>query len=231
MLLRTEDLQARHAAQVPVETEREKTRLWCLDQLAQQRLIEDAFINPTNIAKQWGQALSPWQFFGHGGTGRVDFPGILAHVSRYFIVERDINPGKDNILHLYHVVPEKKTHITAFVEGVLPEFSLFNTKIEDVPADPYSFNNTVHVEDFPKAEWSGWKDGWKFDERDVRPGWMRIKKPWNEIRRGWRTILAYIVRSGLATPNQIERLVSDADNASWAIHMGRVKHRNIQSAW
>lgn len=226
MLIKDSTVIERQAARVPVETQRERTRLWCLDQLAQQRLIEDAITNPTNLQKQWGNALSPWQFFGNSGAGRVDFPGLLAHIDRNLIVERDTT--KPGILQLYYVVPERKKHITPFYEGILPEFSLFNTKIEDIP-DPYC--DSVDTRDFPKAEFKDWKTGWQFDERDVRPGWIRVKKPWNEIRRGWRTILAYLVREGFSTPDKVERLVGDANNASWMIHMGRDRGRNVTSAW
>ncbi len=159
--------------------------------------------NPTLIEKQLGNSLTPEQFAAK--LSKLN-PNLK-------ITHHPKNPSK---LWLFYGDGENRVFISAFENVVIPEHSIFSVKEEEVPdLDIMRKKNIggVMVNHIDKRDLM--KSG------SAAPGFKKVKVPWNEARRGWRTVLCKVLDAGYCTPSQVE-IVFGADNTpQWKRRMGK----------
>jgi hypothetical protein len=145
----------------------------------------------------------------------------------------EINPFRPTIWNLYMIKNGKKSHVAAFHNEVMPEFSYMGTMEVEHPTLAYAQEVTGHPV-VPKKEvkslWAKlgeaqktYSDGefWQHVE-ELRPNTTPKQKVlWREEFRGWRTVLLKLVVHKLTTPDLVERLVGAAERESWASHLGK----------
>lgn len=142
----------------------------------------------------------------------------------------------NNILakRLIYDFPDNPNHVVCIYHNFpMPEHSWFTWTWEEVfdpsclkrSPDPASMGH-IDRKDLPKGELIVNEQGeldYQIEPGALRPGYKRIKRPYHEKIRGWRTVLIQVMKSGLATPAQIERLVDPSNRNSWAYHMGKTQ--------
>ena len=118
----------------------------------------------------------------------------------------------------------KPRMVSPYGKTILPEWTVMNVEEE------YQPDMTVrHFDrkDLPRKVWKGWERGYENVDPTAPSPWKnKIVKttgenPDDPASRGWRTVFARIVGMGLATPSQVEKLISSSSRQSWANHMGR----------
>lgn len=217
MLIKDEALQQKHFGLTPQEAEAEKRRAWAKETWEHAKVLVDPATSPANWERQAGKRLS-----------------ITELENRL----QKLNPN----LH-FEVIPQNPTHkrMNILYGGVkekicvynnkdyIPEFSIFDWKEEEL-VDTELRN--VDRKDLPEMQWKGAEvnsetgevrgEGFQF-KGDI-PGVTKVKRPWHELVRGWRTMLAYLVHHGLTSPELVEREFGSCERISWATQMGRASH-------
>lgn len=219
MLALTEDRQKREIIATKILAERQKLQDYISYHEAQATLIDDKELSPTNTERQFGssrtvESLEALLLKLNPSFQFEDVPRDLAHLYQKPLFKR--LKFNEETLTLYH-------------NDLSPEYSIFNTKEEEV-YDP-SVNHLDRKDLTPdmyelRADENGNLE-YFFDPTKARPGFKLIKKPWNELYRGWRTVLVRLLKSGHVKLPDVQRLVGDADRPSWASHTGK----NIVSPW
>lgn len=219
MIILDEAAQERLKTQLAREEERERQRQWAMAELQDCRVVLDPNTSPANVERQMGKRMS-----------LEEFERKVQQLDPAFHFE--VVPGNTTKKYLWHSRPDGRAKICLYENSpMLSEYSLFSTKEEEL-VDP----NIRHISraDLPKATWAGLEydpdtgdvrgEGYRF-ESDIRPGLVKISRPWNEIVRGWRTVLAQIVQAGLASPERVERLFGASPRRTWAAKMGKTEQK------
>lgn len=78
-----------------------------------------------------------------------------------------------------------------------------------------------HLEraDFPKSHWNADKGEFEFD--GLRPHEEEVELPWSEVKRGYRTVLLYLLEAGEIDMDQVERHFGPGTSRGWAVHTGK----------
>jgi hypothetical protein len=126
-------------------------------------------------------------------------------------------PGKFTHKRLCYLKGGEKEIVCLYEVGLMPEHSIMKVMEKEVWDQTVSHLNRA---DMPKGEYIPGR-GWVFDPTVTRPGYKRVKVPWGEERRGWRTVLLKCIVSGILTPTAVESVFSTDDRAEWAGHLGR----------
>lgn len=173
--------------------------------------------NPTEFARQLGKRLSTTDF--ESRVSRLN-PSIkfLPH------------PVKDDARLVMHEVKGYLFPYTA-IQGTVNEFSWMNSK-EEIHETAKTQDYVLKRSDLPPAEWVPHEfneDGslkklgrWIRDENVVRPGFEKKELIWNEVWRGWRTVLLRLIFEGYLPAGEVEREFGSADRKSWATKLGKI---------
>lgn len=209
------------------EAERDRQRKWAADVLEHARIMLDPGTSPTNWERQYGKRLSS-----------QELETLLLKLNRNFVFEVvDLNPTKKR---LFFVKPDQTREQLCLYENrdfsnPMPEFSIFDWRYEEVIDPDVKFVDRKDL----SFQWKGLEvetdekspnfgdvrgEGYTFNQ-DIRPGIIRVRRPWHEIVRGWRTVLARVVEKGYATPEAVERLVGPSVREAWAEKMGKAVER------
>lgn len=223
MIVVDEVTQERYKARRQQEEQRERQRQWALEELQDCRVVLDPNTSPANVERQMGQKMP-----------LAEFEKKLQQLDPAFHFE--VVPGNTSKKYLWHSRPGGRLKVCLYENSpMLTEYSLFSTKDEEM-IDPTV--NHISRKDLPKATWAGLEydpetgdvrgEGYRF-ESDIRPGMVKVSRPWNEIVRGWRTVLAQIVQTGLASPERVERLFGASPRRTWAAKMGKTEQKTFFS--
>jgi len=219
MVLKTEDYVVKHDKVNRALMERERMDNWFAFHDSQCKLIDDKELSINNWERQEGNKMSVEKF-----------EKLLKNLNSNFWFENiDGSPlfkrlkfGDETIL-LYH-------------NFTMPEYSWFNTKEEEV-FDPSLLKRSPNPEslghidrrDVSDLKLKVHEDGsvsYELDSEAPRPGYRKIRIPWNEKVRGWRTVLRRLVEGRYCSIDQVERLVpSGSERAGW----GQLKQSNVKS--
>jgi hypothetical protein len=140
-----------------------------------------------------------------------------------------------------------KMTAATFQAGLIPEFSICERRLEleeqPAPLDAEG-NEVLSVGFVPQARKDALKKGLEeifnnparqYNETEAitlleqasadtpmdKPYMQKVARVGRELVRGWRTVLALLVRQGLIRVVDVERLVGAADRQTWAVKIGR----------
>ena len=203
-----------------------------LDRLAEESLI-DAYFERLEKHKAATLSQSVW-------IDTADDPTSLSRLATGMNTEEfEKKVARLNARLRFRPLPLKPDKRVVFVErrGVaepicvyesvwMPEYSLRSRKTEVVQ----NSDNTLttkgghlhhHLEraDFPKAQWDEESGEFKFD--GLRPHEEAVELPWSEVKRGYRTVLLYLLESGELDLDQVEKTFGCGASRGWAVHTGR----------
>lgn len=204
MLIKTEEVQAQHKKLDPKEKHKAELKAYCDYHLSQATLMDDKDLSPTNAERQLGKLMWPHEL-------EVRLQKLIPNL--HFLH----NPTNTRMKAMYLLVPgQTDEYLLAYNNMPMPEYSIFSFKEEEY------WDGTEHINraDFPKGELQA-NGEFKYD--GPRPGFKRIKRPWNEMTRGWRTVLVKLVQRGLLSPVTAESIFGTSDRASWNAHIGNNK--------
>ena len=199
-----------------VEAQKQKL----LDYIAQEQshvvLIDDKLVDPTNSTKQLGNYMESSLFEKKLVT--------ILPPSCFFLD----NPWKSG----FRAVVRRASISTWYVDyetlcpyerGILPEHSVMQLVEKEIPdPDVISRRKSISRKDLGRFEFKK-GEGYVFDERDVRPGYKKIKQLGREVKRGWRTILLKLVIANVITLTDAERVFGAPDDMRWAAQVGKQK--------
>lgn len=220
-LIVTDDVKVRSVQGVTVESQRDKIKQYATYHLGQGKFMEDALTNPTLAEKQLGTPMLCHDLEALLLRISPDFKFFPAH--DYVIDNSPLLPKGTRfpMKSLWWCNGQRAVPITNYHADSMPEWSLFDWKEYEVPDPTFEKANR---RDYPKMEWTGWKDGFvKVDPTAPTPGYIKMKEPWHEIRRGWRKVLVSVVENipDICSPERVERFVRSGDRKSWATALGR----------
>ncbi len=102
------------------------------------------------------------------------------------------HPRQDDKACVYLMLPDgTKEFIVVMENGLMPEWSIMGTLEVRVP------------------------------ERPGSAMWKKTKVPGQEIQRGWRTVLIYLIRKKLVSLEAVERVFGPCNRESWAVFTGK----------
>lgn len=120
----------------------------------------------------------------------------------------------------------KAVPLCVYEAGWLPEYSLRKRHTEIVQNSDNTLrvsNGTLHHHleraDFPKAHWDETAGEFKFD--GLRPHEEAVELPWSEIKRGYRTVLLYLLEAGELDLDAVEKHFGSGTSRGWAVHTGK----------
>lgn len=166
--------------------------------------------NPCLVEKQLGNSFTPEQFAVK-----------LKKLNPSLKVE--VHPKNPSKLCVYYITPTTKEYITTCENILIPEHSIMSVKEEEVPDTDYVKKRNVggitvnHIDkrDFP-------------ERGNCAPGFKKVQIPWNEARRGWRTVLWKIVAQGYVSPSDVEIVFGSDNTPQWKRQMGK---GNVTELW
>jgi hypothetical protein len=113
----------------------------------------------------------------------------------------------------------------------IPEFSL-RARETEIEFNPTPFfkpdvrnaqgqQGLMHLDrkDMPKSEWDPEKGETVF--HGLLPGEEEVELPWREVKRGWRTVLLYLLAAGELFLGDVEREFGAANTRGWKVATGR----------
>lgn len=110
--------------------------------------------------------------------------------------------------------------VSVYEKGYMPERSILRSQEELVPDLSYEMQNRpIDRKDMPKGELT--PQGWKYPEGTVLPGWKKVRHPYGEAVRGWRTVLLQLIHRGHTSPAAVEHILGPDHTAQWAAHTGK----------
>lgn len=109
-------------------------------------------------------------------------------------------------------------------QPMLPEFSIMNRVVEDIP-DP-SYDGGCTRADLPKHEFDVERQCWNVDTSQPRPGYVRIERADTERYRGWRVVLLRLWQEGFVSLADVVQEFGAADRLGWAAHTGALDVRS-----
>ena len=183
-------------------------------------LSNPKFNNPCHYERQLGRSFTP-----------LELDARLKKLNPNLLSE--VHPHKSDKRCLYWLTRQGKKYITTYENGFIPEHSIWAYKEEEVPDTDFMRSkevggyivNHINKKDIPKSEYSADK-GLTFED-NVNPGYTKVSIPYMEAKRGWRTVLTYIVKEFIATPTEVESIFGSDDSAGWARNMGKSKVVNL----
>lgn len=218
MLIRDEAKQLDHGFLEAAEEKRAGVEAWVKNELANAIFLNDPY-DPTNAAARWGRAMSSDEV-----EKRIKklVPDAKFHV----------NPR--NLSKKYMTVENRGT-VLVYENGRIPERSIMSRVLKETMDPSILRKGKFHIEraDLPKhevvphvvtANGDVFHEGLGhtiWDPSRPIPGMIRTEIPWSEAIRGWRTMLAKLVKDGLTTPAAAEREFGSDNTPEWAGAMGK----------
>lgn len=207
-----------------LEIQQQRARDFVESTLKHARVLIDPDSSPENWERQAGRGLTSEEF---EGKLRKLLPSLVFEVieGNPFQRKRIILPIPGQEIHLG--VMENRP-----APAKMPEFSVWDSIEEELPDPDYiGTGKTASRVDYT-PEWTGELEfdeelgetrgeAYRFKEGSARPGLLKIRRPYHEIIRGWRTVLARLVQEGVLTINQVEREFGGCDRATWAANAKR----------
>lgn len=183
-------------------------------------LSNPKFNNPCHYERQIGRSFTP-----------LEFDSRLKKLNPNLVSE--IHPHKSDKRCLYWLTRQGKKYVTTYENGFIPEHSIWAYKDEEVPDTDFMKTKTVggymvnHIDkkDIPNSTYS--EEGGLTFSGNVNPGYTKVAIPYMEAKRGWRTVLTYVVKEFIATPTEVESIFGADDSAGWARNMGKSKVVNL----
>lgn len=121
--------------------------------------------------------------------------------------------------------------VTVYEKGYMPERSILRSQEELVPDLSYEASNRpLDRKDMPKGKLDPVK-GWTYDPGTVLPGWKKVRHPYGEAVRGWRTVLLQLIHHGFTTPTAVENILGPDNTAQWAAHTGKQSKKSLGTRW
>ena len=211
----------------------ERTRNWCLAQLASASLFTDD-LDPTNPEKQQGRPMSSEALIK-----------LLRKWNRSLLIET--HPTNFNQVVVYKMVGGEKRTAVTFAAGVLPEFSIMARQeqlVEKELPTTSEGEEILSIKKIPEKVKQGMRAAINeilnnptnvYDEESAMALLEqtladttyeslvhdKLKQVGRELVRGWRTVLVRLVQQQLVSADTVERLVKSTDRLSWAVKMGR----------
>ncbi len=186
------------------------------EQLKYSVYLNDPKTNPCNYEKQLGNKLPI-----------LSFETKLRKLNpNLFVISNSWNNNKKYLYFQFH---EDRIFISAFdvlQDGCVAEHSIMSAKTEEVPDLDFVRTKDVggvsvsHIDkkDIPSSKLV---DGELVFEGKGNPGFKEVDTVYTEAFRGWRTVLSYIVRAGVATPAECEAVFGVANTPQWKRTMGK----------
>ncbi len=186
------------------------------EQLKYSVYLNDPKTNPCNYEKQLGNKLPI-----------LSFETKLRKLNpNLFVISNSWNNNKKYLYFQFH---EDRIFISAFdvlQDGCIAEHSIMSAKTEEVPDLDFVRTKDVggvsvsHIDkkDIPSSKLV---DGELVFEGKGNPGFKEVDTVYTEAFRGWRTVLSYIVRAGVATPAECEAVFGNANTPQWKRTMGK----------
>ena len=190
MLIRDEVVQARHAYRDPVEKHREDIRGYVARQLETAEYLGNEEKDPTVFERQRGEELAYEVFEGKLKKCNPALQFLTFPANAHKRVCFRVEGGEPTPLCVYDIGP-----------GPMPEYSLLERRAEET----YDLSiKTIRKEDFDKdGNWLGKKI---------------VYRTGRELRRGWRTVLLYLLKENALTLGQVETTFGHGTRQSWAAH-------------
>lgn len=186
MLIKTEEVQQKHAQLDPAAEQRWRTREYLLAQI--KKAEEFQRLSITDPERQRGRYMFPVDL-------EAAITKLLGPDKAHFLV----NPRDPSKKALYILMPDgNHWYLCAYENGMMPEYSVMEYKTEWIP-DP-------DVDELVPSELKNKGENAAMMERQV---------PARELSRGWRTVFVTLILKGLVSPEAVERLVGGSDRAAW----------------
>jgi len=130
-------------------------------------------------------------------------------------VFRDINPLFKGLC--FNSPQKGLISVSAYGKTLLPEYSTITVEKEKVR--DFSLNVLKPI-DMPEMKWDPVAKEHVAKDGSLLPGWKYRYKtigenPYDPTSRGYRTVLMRIVKLGLATPEEVEKVFGKSSRASW----------------
>lgn len=222
MIIRDQERIALENARKEQDRQRQEALNYASNIYARGIALDDS---PVNAERQMGKMMTP-----------AELEVILKKINSNFHFEFLSNGKK----RLSLILPSgEKTTVCVYEGTPMPEYSIFSFKENETLDMSLISNPNIKLsrKDFPESKWGGLEydpdtgdvrgKGWVTDESATKPGYVKEKILWNEVTRGWRTVLARIVAAGYANPAEVERHVDSANRASWARILGKQEGTEI----
>lgn len=202
-----------------IEKQKQNKIQWAKEQEADCVFIEDNKLDPSNVQRQMGKPLTPNQ---------LEEKLIKLNPNLHF----EVNPFNPKMKALYLLNGTEKDYICSYHNELMPEHSIVKVKKELV----WDHKQTEKAIPRPETGTYEWVDGkMVFDNTKPRPGWKIIKKPYGELKRGWRTVLLKLVLRNLITVQQAETEFgmpsSEIGQRSWAWNLEKKKDPDLAMPW
>ncbi len=180
------------------------SRAYIKQQLENAVYLNSNNTNPCLVEKQLGNSLTPEQF---GAKLKKLNPSLK-------IETHPTNPSK---ICIYYNNGTTREYITVCENILIPEHSIMCVKEEEVPDTDIMRKRTiggVTVNHIDKRDLVSQNNG-------CAPGFKKVKIPWSEARRGWRTVLCKIIDHGYVTPTDVEIVFGSDNTPQWKRQMGK----------
>lgn len=190
MLIRDEVVQSRHARRDPIESHRADVAKYVENQLATAEYIGDEDNDPTIFDRQRGEELAYEVFEAKLKKCNPDLHFLTFPLNPHKRVCFRVLSGEPTPLCVYDIGP-----------GPMPEYSI----LERRPEETYDLSiRTIDRKDInPDGTWKGKKT---------------VYRTGKELRRGWRTVLLYLLKERALTLAQVETTFGHGTRQSWAAH-------------
>ncbi len=190
-----------------IEQQRAEALAFIREETANAVLLVDNDLSPANAARQLGRTFT-----------HEEFDRRLQAMDRRLHTEA--HPTNKTKRCLYVLDRRGKTFICAYESGIMPEHSIFSVKTKEVWDGK---THHINKKDLPKCDITPEGIVW----HGPTPGMEHVDVPWNEIRRGWRTVLVRLVEERLATPTQVESAFGSDNRPEWRKHLGKGRENTI----
>jgi hypothetical protein len=204
MLIHTEDTAKKTAPFEKREKYREQLQQWIARETQYAMYLEDETAGYADPEKRLGKPLT---------TEKLEEK--LKKVNPNLVFE--FNQFNSSKKAAYLVDRRGKRFICAYENMVMPERSIMRVNVKEVPED------VTHIDrkDLGPVELV---PGRGFVPKSGSNPYIRkVREPFGEAIRGWRTVLIKLVGEGAATPTQIESVFGPDNTKEWQSHLGKAK--------
>lgn len=192
-----------HKELADVERHREQASAYVEQELAHCYLVDDKKVSIANSERQMGRALAPIEFikFVEAANPKLRVQPHPWRPDKLCIYQFKQMPSDyyDEVSGTFG--GEQKVFIAATENGIMPEWSIMGTREVEVPTNEFRLSSN-------------------------RPAMKKVRRPWREERRGWRSALALLVLGDLLPAHKVERFVAQhgsQDREAWKLLMGKGK--------
>lgn len=199
MLIKDEEVLERHLQLDPIEAHRAQVNTYVAKQLETAEYLGDPEKDPTVFDRQKGEELTYEVFEAKLKKCNSGLQFLTFPLNPHKRVCFRVEAGEPTPLCVYDIGP-----------GPMPEYSV----LERRPEETYDLSiKTIKKEDFDKdGNWAGKKI---------------IYRTGKELRRGWRTVLLYLLKENALTLSQVESTFGHGTRKAWASHA----RGTVTSAW